>query len=308
MSYSIPGPGLSHFLLTSLTVLLLTVLSLPATAKEYRQNSVTITGSISSAEGNPLAGVTIQEKGTSNGTTSKEDGSFKITVTNNNAILQISFVGYKITEVPVNGKTLINITLEPLNNELGEVVVVGYGTQRKRDVTGSVASVNLETMANAPNTNIGQYLQGTVPGLNVGLSTFAGGTPPINIRGRVTLNGNQASVIIVDGIQYTSSLSSINPDDIATIDILKDASATAVYGAQGANGVILITTKKGKYNQKAKVAFSTAYTIQNPTGGNKLRPKNKDEFLEGIRQAFGTRHTWALITRNQILILNWRMW
>jgi TonB-linked SusC/RagA family outer membrane protein len=125
-----------------------------------------------------------------------------------------------------------------------------------------------------------------VPRLNEGLSTIAGGTPPINIRGRVTINGNQSTVIIVDGIQYNNSLSSINPDDIASIDILKDASATAVYGAQGANGVILITTKKGKYNQKPKIAFSTAYTTQSPTGGDEMKPKNREQFLQGIRDAY----------------------
>src|SRR6185503_18166971 len=116
-----------------------------------------------------------------------------------------------------------------------------------------------------PNTNIGQFLQGTVPGLNVGLSTSAGGTPPISIRGQNTLNGSQAVLIILDGIQYTQSLSSINPDDIASIDVLKDASSTAVYGAQAANGVILITTRKGKYNQKPRISYSGAYTTQKPT-------------------------------------------
>src|SRR5690606_6623055 len=118
---------------------------------------------------------------------------------------------------------------------------------------------------------IGQHLQGTVPGLNVGVATSAGGTPPISIRGRVTLNGNQSVLIILDGIQYTGSLSSINPDDIASIDVLKDASSTAVYGAQAANGVILITSRKGRLNQKPRIAFSTAYTTQTPTVG-KLKP------------------------------------
>ena len=233
----------------------------------------------------PLVGVSVVVKGTNVGTATDVNGDFSIEAARN-AVLVITSIDYAGKEVPVNSQSTLNITMTRLDKSLGEVVVTGYGTARRRNVTGSIASVNLETMENAPNTNIGQFLQGTVPGLNVGLSTFAGGTPPINIRGRVTINGNQTAVIIVDGIQYTSSLSSINPDDIGSIDILKDASATAVYGAQGANGVILITTKKGKYNQKPRITFTSAYTSQRPTGGDDLRPKGREDFLEGVRQAW----------------------
>jgi TonB-linked SusC/RagA family outer membrane protein len=162
---------------------------------------------------------------------------------------------------------------------------VGYGTQRKRDVTGAVSSVNLETRRDLPNTNIGQFLQGSVPGLNVGMGTSAGATPPISIRGRVTLNGNQTVLIILDGIQYNGSLSSINPDDIASIDVLKDASSTAVYGAQAANGVILITSRKGRPGPKPRVSFSSAYTHQKPTIGD-LRPLKRDEFISYMTENF----------------------
>ncbi|HEV8284161.1 MAG TPA: SusC/RagA family TonB-linked outer membrane protein [Chitinophagaceae bacterium] len=251
----------------------------------YAQNTIRVRGRVTNESGQPVPKVSVVVKGTTNGVTGNDNGDFEISAPDNGALI-ISSVGYSPQEVAIRNQSSIAVSLNSLTTSMNAVVVVGYGIQRKRNVTGSVASVNLETMENAPNTNIGQYLQGTVPGLNVGLSTFAGGTPPINIRGRVTLNGSQATVIIVDGIQYTGSLSSINPDDIATIDILKDASATAVYGAQGANGVILITSKKGRYNQKPKVAFSTSYTIQNPTGGDKLRPKNREEYLQGIRDAF----------------------
>ncbi len=151
-------------------------------------------------------------------------------------------------------------------------------------MTGAVSSVNLEALREAPNTNIGQMLQGTVPGLNVGLSTFAGGTPPISIRGINTISGNQNVLIILDGIQFTGSLSSINPDDIATIDVLKDASSTAVYGAQAANGVILITSRKGRNNQRPRIAFSSGYTSQKPNVD--LRPMNRDEYLNNIREAY----------------------
>ena len=251
----------------------------------YAQNNILIKGRVTNDRGEPLARASVLVKGSAMGVNSSDNGMFEINAPANGTLV-ISSVGFATKEVRINSQTSLSISLVSAGKEMEQVVVVGYGTQTKRKVTGSIASVNLETMENAPNTNIGQYLQGTVPGLNVGLSTFAGGTPPINIRGRVTISGSQATVIIVDGIQYTGSLSSINPDDVATIDILKDASATAVYGAQGANGVILITSKKGKYNQKPKIVFSSSYTLQNPTGGDKLRPKLREEYLQGINDAF----------------------
>ena len=183
------------------------------------------------------------------------------------------------------GETVtLNVSLTASVNSLENVVVVGYGTQKKKDVTGSVASVNLEIMKNTPNTNLGQLLQGTVPGLNVGVSTSAGGTPPVSVRGQVTLNGNTSVLIILDGIQYSGSLSSINPDDIASIDVLKDASATAVYGAQAANGVILVTSRKGRAGQKPRIAYSGSYSSQKPTVD--LRPLNREEYLQRVTDAF----------------------
>lgn len=244
-----------------------------------------IQGRVTTEGGTPVTGASVTVKGSATGTTTNNNGEYKITAAKG-AVLLVSSVGYISKEITVGDGTQLDVSLDVSAQDIDAVVVVGYGTQRKRNVTGSIGTVSLENMENAPNTNIGQYLQGTVPGLNVGLSTFAGGTPPINIRGRVTISGSQSVVIIVDGIQYNSSLSSINPDDISSIDILKDASATAVYGAQGANGVILITTKKGKYNQPTKVTFSSAYTTQKPSGGDKVKPKNREEFLEGIRQGF----------------------
>lgn len=244
----------------------------------------TVKGTIKSKTEQALTGVSVRIKGTTRGTTTNNEGSFSITCAPTETLV-LSSVGYKTQEILVGSKTTINIVLDEDLSALNEVVVVGYGTQKKSDLTGAVASVNLETMRNAPNTNIGQYLQGTVPGLNVGLSTSAGGTPPISIRGQVTLNGSQSVLIILDGIQYTGSLSSINPDDIASIDVLKDASSTAVYGAQAANGVILITSRKGKYNQKPRISFSSAYTSQTPTIGN-LKPYERDGFIKQLTESF----------------------
>jgi TonB-linked SusC/RagA family outer membrane protein len=245
--------------------------------------NITVRGKVIKTDGQPVASASVVIKGTSNGTTCNEAGEFQISAPGK-SILIITATDFTPQEVAVNNQTSLTITLAALDRTLGEVVVTGYGTQRKKDVTGSVSRVNLEIMENSPNTNIGQLLQGTVPGLNVGLSTFAGGTPPINIRGRVTLNGSQNVLIILDGIQYTQSLSSIAPDDIASIDVLKDASSTAVYGAQAANGVILITTRKGRPGPKPRISFSSSYTTQNPTMD--FRPWNRDEFLQNIKDAF----------------------
>lgn len=248
----------------------------------YAQNNITVKGRITNESKQAVPGASVTVKGSASGISSNQDGEFEISAPSNGTLV-ISSVGFASKEVPVNAQSSLSITLTTAGGDLEQVVVVGYGTQRKKDVTGSVASVNLEAMKEAPNTNIGQLLQGTVPGLNVGISTTAGGTPPINIRGQVTLGGNQSVLIILDGIQYTQSLSSINPDDIASIDVLKDASSTAVYGAQAANGVILITTRKGRNNQKPRIAFTSSYSTQKPTVD--LRPMTREEYLQNIREA-----------------------
>ena len=264
----------------ALLFLLQLVFSTPASAQ-----TLSVTGKVLNEIGAPLEGASITQKGATTGTVTNKDGAFTINVPKG-AIIVISATGYAEKEVTVSGTSQITVELEMDQKSLEEVVVVGYGTQRKIDVTGAVSRVNLESQVNAPNTNIGQFLQGTIPGLNVGVSTFAGGTPPINIRGRVTINGSQTTLIILDGIQYNGSLSSINPDDIASIDVLKDASSTAVYGAQAANGVILITSRKGKFNQKPRIAFSSAYTLQQPTVGDDMFPMNREQFLKGVAEAF----------------------
>ncbi|HNU86821.1 MAG TPA: SusC/RagA family TonB-linked outer membrane protein [Ferruginibacter sp.] len=250
----------------------------------FAQNNITVKGHIVDASGNPVAKASVVTKGSTKGVSSSANGDFEISVSSN-ATLVVTSVGFVPQEIKVNGRESISVVLVSAVGDLGEVIVVGYGSQKKIDVTGSVARVNLESMGNAPNTNIAQFLQGTIPGLNVGLSTIAGGTPPISIRGRVTLGGSQNVLIIVDGVQYAQSLSSINPDDIASIDILKDASSTAVYGAQAANGVMFITSKKGKYNQKPRITFSSAYTSSRPTNKN-IRPLNREEYLEQFKDAF----------------------
>lgn len=252
--------------------------ALPALAQDK-----TVQGRLTTESGSPIAGASVTIKNTNTGTTTNLKGEYTISAPKG-AILVFSNVGFTLKEATVGDGNTINIQLSTVTQSFDEVVVVGYGTRRKKDLTGSVASVNLEAQQNAPNTNIGQYLQGTVPGLNVGLSTYAGGTPPISIRGQNTINGNQQTLIIVDGIQFTGSLSSLNPDDIASIDVLKDASSTAVYGAQAANGVLLITTRKGRAGSKPRIAFSSSYSSQRPS--NDLRPMNREEYLRNITEAY----------------------
>ncbi|MDZ7935428.1 MAG: TonB-dependent receptor plug domain-containing protein [Emticicia sp.] len=244
-----------------------------------------IKGSVQSGSSEALPGVSIAVKGTGKGTTTDSKGAYSIEAKAND-VLVFSIVGFQNREIAVGNRTLIDVILSEDTKSLDEVVVVGYGTQKKIDLTGSVARVNLDVREGAPNTNIAQFLQGAVPGLNVGVATNSGGTPTIAIRGQTTLGGNRNVLIILDGIQYNGSLSSINPIDIASIDVLKDASSTAVYGAQAANGVILITSKKGGYDKKTTVSFTSAYTVQNPTVGAALRPYNREQFLNALTEGF----------------------
>jgi TonB-dependent starch-binding outer membrane protein SusC len=267
--------------ITSLALVILLQVMCISTA--IGQNT-SVRGRVLNEKGAPLAGASVTQKGTNTGVISDNEGGFNLSAPAG-AVLIITAVGYADKEVSVSGSMQGGIKLSPVQKSLDEVVVIGYGTQRKVDVTGAVSSVNIEARKDLPNTNVGQLLQGTVPGLNVGLSTVAGGTPPIAIRGQVTLSGNQSVLIILDGIQYNGSLSSVNPDDIASIDVLKDASSTAVYGAQAANGVILITTRKGRGNQKPRISFSTSYTNQKPTIGN-LRPFDRDGFINFMTDNF----------------------
>jgi len=245
----------------------------------------TVSGKVLDESNLPLPGASVKVKVGTGSASTDVNGAFKIRVPQGGATLVVSFIGYVSKEVAVSASaTTVTVTLVPEAKSLSEVVVVGYGTQKRSDVTGSVASVDLQASREVPNTNIAQYLQGSAPGLNVGVATNAGGTPPIQIRGQNTLSGSTSVLIILDGIQYNGSLSSINPDDIASIDVLKDASSTAVYGAQAANGVILITSRKGQANQPPRIAFSSAVTTQSPT--TDLRPMNREEYLADIREAY----------------------
>lgn len=249
-----------------------------------QREDIKLTGAVKDEKGEPLTGVSVLLKGTPKGLTTDINGQFEIAVPGPESILQFSLVGYQTHERRVGNSTHLDIVLELDNKILEEVVVVGYGSQRRSTVTGAIATANLEAVKNAPNTNIIQALQGNVPGLNVGPVTQAGSTPTLSIRGQNTISGNQNVLIILDGIQYNNSLSSINPDDIASIEVLKDASSTAVYGAQAANGVLLITSRKGAKGEKARISYTSSIATQSPSGN--VRPMNREEYLDKVRDLF----------------------
>jgi len=213
-----------------------------------------ITGRVLSAvDGAPLPGVTVVAKGTTSGSTTDSEGKFALTVSaGDNLTLVFSYIGFETTEAKVGSEGTVTVRLKEQTTALNDVVVVGYGTQRKRDVTGSVASVTAEQVAEVPITRADQILQGRVSGVQVTqTNSEPGGNVSIRIRGTNSINSGNEPLFVVDGFPGAGDLNSINPSDIESIEVLKDASATAIYGSRGANGVVIITTKKGKAGRNA---------------------------------------------------------
>ena len=220
-----------------------------------------VTGTVTDANtGESMPGVSISVKGTSLGTITDITGKFSLKVTDENAILKFSFIGYIPQEVAVKGRSVINVSLQQDAANIEGVVVVGYGTQKKSDVTGSVVSVNMEKLAERPSTNIVQALQGSMAGLSVSVNgTSADGTSTsVLIRGENSITASNTPLVILDGVPFNGSMTEINPNDIQSLEVLKDASSAAIYGSRGSNGVILITTKIGKKG-KPKVSYDTYY-------------------------------------------------
>ena len=219
--------------------------------------NVIVKGVVRDTDGQTVIGASVLQTGTLNGVTTDADGAFQLTVPSN-ATLQISFIGYKTVEVPVNGRTSINVTLEEDRQMLEETVVIGYGTAKRSDVTGSISSVNQEVLRQIPAGNITQALQGRIAGVEFRqTSNSPGSTMRIRIRGTRSLSASNDPLIVLDGIPFSGSLQDINTDDVKSIDILKDASSTAIYGSRGANGVIMITTEHGQQGQPARVNFTS---------------------------------------------------
>ncbi|MFD1001355.1 SusC/RagA family TonB-linked outer membrane protein [Ohtaekwangia kribbensis] len=232
-----------------------------------------VKGKIMSETGDPLPGVNVLVKGTSKGSVTDSDGQYALDNVTATDILVISFIGYNTEEIVVGGRTSIDVNLTPDVQTLSEVVVVGYGTQRKVETTGAIASVKAEDIIQTPVTNVAQGLQARMAGVQITQNSSApGGNISVRVRGTNSINGTSEPLYIVDGIQISNSggvnevspLSTINPSDIESVEVLKDASATAIYGSRGANGVVLITTKRGQ-SGSTRVMYDGYYGVQEVT-------------------------------------------
>ena len=222
-----------------------------------------INGKVIDATGKPLEGATVSERGKKNTTITSMEGKFKLSVASGKSTLVITYVGHDLQEMNVNNKADVQIVLKTSGENLSDVVVVGYGTKKKSDVTGAVSSINSEKLRSIPTTNLSQALQGRIAGVEAMTSSFKpGGGARIRIRGNRSLNASNEPLYVVDGIPVSYTIDDINPLDIETVDVLKDASSTAIYGVRGANGVVQITTKKAKAG-KVSVQYSGSTSYDN---------------------------------------------
>ncbi|MFV5701106.1 SusC/RagA family TonB-linked outer membrane protein [Flavobacterium sp. XS2P12] len=245
-----------------------------------QSEKIKISGKIVDENNQPLPGASILIKGTNNGAATDFEGAYAIQA-NAGSTLVFTFIGYDQKEIAVGNQTTINVKLTPTNNTLNEVVVVGYGTQKKSDVTGSVTSLSKERLSQLPVTNVLQSVQGAVAGVNVIQSSSAPGSgTSAQIRGASSISAATGPFIVLDGMPFSTtggSLNDINPNDIESLEILKDASAVAIYGTRGANGVILITTKKGK-SGKPVIKFNTYAGIEQFS--NRVNPMGPTEYVQ----------------------------
>ena len=284
----------------------------------------TISGQVTDqSEGTTLPGVNIVAKGTTVGSVTDIDGNYKITVPDETEVLVFSSVGYLSEEITIGNQTVVNVAMEPDIQSLQEVVVVGYGTQERRDVTGSVSQVKGEAFELQPITSVDQALQGRAAGVFVGSSGGPGATLDIRIRGANSINAGVAPLYVVDGVPLSMGnlgdeggtlqvggtqniMSTINPNDIASIEILKDASATAIYGSRGSNGVILITTKSGKIG-KPKLSIDYYYGINQ--AANRLDLMQGPEFaqvVEGVEKFRNQPGSFATYAYGEGISTDWQ--
>jgi TonB-linked SusC/RagA family outer membrane protein len=260
----------------------------------------------------PMTGVTVSVEGTTNGVITDLEGRFTLTVPNEQATLRFRFIGYQSQLLSVGSNRTFNVRLQPVVQDLDEVVVIGYGEIRKRDLTGAVSSVKTADIVKLPTHNPVEALQGKIPGMDIVRSSGnAGAGVNITIRGNRSINGDNSPLFVIDGIQG-GSYNDLNPGDIESIEVLKDASSTAIYGSQGANGVVIITTKKGAAG-KTKVSYDGYYGINGVV--DYPNPLIGDAYLDYVREgkvAAGTYTTdeamflsdvWNAVQANQWV--NW---
>ncbi|MBQ1167583.1 MAG: SusC/RagA family TonB-linked outer membrane protein, partial [Bacteroidales bacterium] len=261
-----------------LTVIFVIAAAFPRIAAAQKTGSVTCT---ISDDAGPLPGAVIRVKGTDNAAVSDLDGKASIAGINSTVTLVVTLLGYEDQQIEAGPGDNISVTLKEDRQMLDEVIVIGYGTAKRKDYTGSVASVRLENspIAQAVNSNALESLKGNVSGLDIGATNTAGGQPSVQVRGQKNFSGASSPLIVLDGLIFMGGLNDINPADIATIDILKDASSAATYGSRSANGVIVITTKKGA-SHKPTITFNASYGAA--TWGNKPRMKTGQAYVDAI--------------------------
>jgi TonB-dependent starch-binding outer membrane protein SusC len=253
-----------------------------AETKEVEETFEEVSGKVTDENDQPLPGVNVIEKGTTNGTVTDAEGNFRLSVTDKSAVLVASFIGYISQEVLIGERTQIVIQLIPDIQTLEDVVVIGYGQAKKSDLTGAVARVSSKVYKDQPMTQLTDMLTGTVAGFNANQNTTAAGGSSLQIRGPKSLNASTEPMVVVDGAIFNGNISDINPSDIETIDILKDASSTAVFGARAAAGVLMITTKKG-VTGKPVINFSTSLGVTE--AANDLRAFDSEGYLNFRRDA-----------------------
>ncbi|GAB3549062.1 SusC/RagA family TonB-linked outer membrane protein [Spirosoma fluminis] len=245
-----------------------------------------ISGQVKDETGTGLPGVSIVLKGSTQGTTSDAEGNYTVAVTGANPVIVFSYVGYLSQEVAVGSRSTVDVSLKADDKTLDEIVVIGYGTQRKSDLTGAVATVKQSQLLERPASSLNQALSGRMPGVQVNTNSGRpGGRSTIRIRGFSSINSSNNPLYVVDGVmlpqgtqsQFSSAIDYINPNDIVSVEVLKDASSTAIYGARGANGVILVTTKKGKAGE-GTVTYNADFSV-NTIGPNRPRVLNAREYL-----------------------------
>lgn len=245
-----------------------------------------VTGIVKDQSGEPLIGVNVMERGTTNGSITDVDGKYSVSVKGNKSVLVFSYIGYVLQEIPVAGKQSVNVTLKEDTEELEEVVVIGYGTAKKKDLTGAISTVKAENLEKETPRSVQDLLRANAPGLSIGASVNADGSADVQIRGKNTLSAGSGPLYVLDGVIFNGSLTDINPMDIQSVDVLKDASSVAVYGAKAANGVIAITTKKGKtgkpvVNFNANMGWVQANSIPKVVDGAGF-VKFRQEYAKGL--------------------------
>lgn len=264
-----------------LSVLLLTLFSFSLAVAQ-----VLVRGTVIDQTGESVPGASIQVKGGTQGTISDLDGKFSLNVPNKKSVLVISFIGYTTQELPVDVSKPMSVVLKEDTKTLDEVVVVGYQEVKKKDLTGAVAKVNMEDLLKTPSSSFDQTLGGRIAGVNVSSGEgMPGGTMNIVIRGNNSLTQDNSPLYVIDGfpVEDPTIAATINPSDVESVDVLKDASATAIYGARGANGVVIMTTKKGKIG-KPQLKYDGSFGVQKVT--NTIPMMDAYEFVKLQNEMF----------------------